>query len=227
MQQDQIIPDLKWYTTLSRERGLTPRCPFTSVEMCPRYFLSLRLLKYTGATSMDEKDDARLMKKWKGSNLMPRLAEQEPSVGQAPSEVTGQMKMFMMSHFCPEVMFERYGYFASSVARHADEIDRDFAHASLGREKAGADDWRWSFSDLLPLHYSECPTYSPLAHQAISSDASAGAEQEKGGIARLLSGIKNHWIVSGLVLVAAIVGALDKFTGLVTRLWGWIAGLIP
>ena len=36
-----IEPNIEWYLSISRKREVEPRCPFATVESCPRYFSSL------------------------------------------------------------------------------------------------------------------------------------------------------------------------------------------
>lgn len=74
-----------------------------------------------------------------------------------------------LQEFLPEVSFERFGLFALHLSSYADEIDRDNAHRSLGLRGAGSEDWRWTWAQVAPLHYSECPLYSPLAHDSANS----------------------------------------------------------
>jgi len=54
------IPNREWYANLSRERGVAFRCPFATVESCPRYYQSLSLLGKAGSTKIPEAEDERL-----------------------------------------------------------------------------------------------------------------------------------------------------------------------
>jgi hypothetical protein len=76
----------------------------------------------------------------------------------------GNPKHFLT--FCPEVMFDRFGVFASTAHDYADESDRDREHERLGRDGAAPTDWRWEWASISRLHYSECPVYSPLLHDS-------------------------------------------------------------
>lgn len=155
--------DLQWYTTESTNKRLaTPRCPFATADRCPRYYQSLSLMGDAGATRLDAKEDQRLLEKWRKSELWPRVAEQETAIFGPPDET----HQFM--NFCPEITYDRFGWFARSLARYADETDRGFAHAALSREHANAGDWRWSWSLMAPMHYSDCPLYSLLTRVKIS-----------------------------------------------------------
>jgi len=152
-----IQPDLQWCTEISSAKSVTTRCPFASVHRCPRYFTSTSLLGESGvATPIDSQEDQRLLEKWKRSDLWPATAEHE-------SRVAGLLrKPSMFSNFCPEVSFNTFGWFGSTLAYHTDEIDQDNAHRSLAKEGATSHDWRWIFSIVMPLHYTDCPLYSLL-----------------------------------------------------------------
>lgn len=54
------IPNREWYAKLSQERGVAFRCPFATVEACPRFYQSLSLLGETGSTKISEAEDERL-----------------------------------------------------------------------------------------------------------------------------------------------------------------------
>lgn len=164
-----IQPNLKWYTGISGEKRLSPRCPFASVHTCPRYYASVSMLGEWGiATQIDPREDKRLLNSWKRSDLWPMVAEQDTGIAGAPG------KPSMFSRFCPEVSFERFGWFGSFLAYHADEIDADAAHRRLGREGASGSDWRWGWSAVTPMHYSECPLYSPLSNTPAKAQMKSG-----------------------------------------------------
>jgi hypothetical protein len=157
---ENIIPNLKWYTGLSEIRKVQPRCPFASVETCPRYFQSLSLLGCAGSTSIDDAEEERLIDYWKSSDLWPKTREYETSI-MGPE---GNPRIF--TNFCPEITFDRFGYFATFFAGYSDEIDSDSARARLTKQGAATDDWRWRWSSLTELHYSDCHYYSLLDHRS-------------------------------------------------------------
>ena len=171
METEHIDPDLDWYTRMSHEKHARPRCPFASAHRCPRFYQSLSLLGGAGSTKIEPKDDQRLLKRWKKTDLWPTTREQATSIDGTPG------KPFLYSNFCPEVSFERFGFFAVSLARYADEIDVEVAHAYLAKRSVLGTDWRWAWSHIASMHYTECPLYSPLDLDASRSTVS-GDNQE-------------------------------------------------
>ncbi len=152
-------PNREWYSKLSQERGATFRCPFATVEACPRYYQSLSLLGSAGSTKIPDVEDERLHKHWKSSDLWPRTDEQTTGIfGES-----GNPSIY--SNFCPEVTFERFGYFASSLNRYADELDSGHAHERLAREGVPPDHPNWSWSSCVPQHFTDCSIYAVLAHR--------------------------------------------------------------
>jgi hypothetical protein len=152
---------LKWYEEVTKRKGLKePRCPFASVEKCPRYYQSLSLLGSAGATAIDKREDEKLQKKWEHHHLWPKTSEQATSIG-GPED-----RPHIYSHFCPEVSHEAFGLFADFLARYADELDAELASQRLGEMGAPSNDWRWSWQQVTPIHYADCPLYSPLLHDA-------------------------------------------------------------
>jgi hypothetical protein len=149
-----IIPDLKWY--LKQSKKDFPRCQFANANRCPRYFQSLSLLGSAGTTKLSEKEDRKLSRIWKKSPLWPKTDEQATSI----SGPEGNYKHYW--NFCPEISFERFGFFASHLDKYADEADIGSAHLSLSRINASPEDWRWSWANILPQHYTHCDLYSLL-----------------------------------------------------------------
>jgi hypothetical protein len=113
-----------------------------------------------GSTSIDEAEDKRLQEFWEKSDLWPQTSEYETSI----SGPGGEPKNF--SNFCPEIIFDRFGYFASFIARHGDEIDRNVTHKQLEEINAPPNDWRWLWGGITPCHYTDCYLYSTLDHRS-------------------------------------------------------------
>jgi hypothetical protein len=155
---EPVIPNFKWYSAESRRQGISPRCPFQSVHACPRYYQSLSLLGKAGCTAIPAEEDEALSERWKRHPLWPTVAEQATGIAG-----DGQ-STHAFHQFCPEVSFDRFGYFATFLAKYAEELDSDMAAQRLGKEGASADDPRWAWQVCTPQHYSECPLYSCLAH---------------------------------------------------------------
>jgi uncharacterized protein (TIGR02391 family) len=111
--------------------------------------------RYGGATQIEPEQDQLAQQRWHLSDLLPVTGEQATGVAG-----TEKSKMFM--NFCPEVMFERFGWFATFLSDYADEIDRESAYTRLKRIGADHEDWRWVWSSLRSMHYTECRFYSLL-----------------------------------------------------------------
>lgn len=149
-----IIPILQWYLEQSVFKNISPRCPFATVQSCPRFYQSLSLLGDASSTRIPEREDEKLLRKWKGSPLWPVTKEQATSISGYENK--------HFSNFCPEVSFERFGLFAADLDKYADEIDKDLAQSNLSKINAASNDWRWSWVNINPQHYLECPLYSVL-----------------------------------------------------------------
>ena len=154
----QINPDKNWYKSISEKKALPTRCPYASVERCPRYFQSVALHEATGGTALDPKEEKRLTEKWENSELWPRLPEQATS-----AFIAGEKLSFIL-HFCPEFTYQRFGLFCTGIGFHTDEIDRDAMHAFLKRENVPMEDPRWLYAHVTSEHYSDCDMYSLIQH---------------------------------------------------------------
>jgi len=178
-----IVPDIDWYASLSSQKSIPTRCPYANADRCSRYYESLSLLGSAGiTTALQPSEEKRLLKRWKNSEHWPKVNEHAVSI----SGPANGSKSF--SHFCPEVAFDVFGLFASELHRYADEIDTDVAHKQLSKQGALASDWRWQWSNITPLHYSECRLYSLLG--SIGSDRTKEIFEAKPGVAGFTVNIK-------------------------------------
>jgi hypothetical protein len=150
-----IHPNLDWYAGVSERKTVVPRCPFATFERCPRFYQSISLLGDVGITTkIAPAEDKQLLDLWSKTDVWPKTMEQETGV-------YGDKHLF--SNFCPEVAFETFGLFATSLSRFSDDIDRDSRHQALAKSGvAGGHDWRWRWEHVTPQHYTECPLYSIL-----------------------------------------------------------------
>ena len=188
-----IIPDLNWYISISQHKGGQPRCPFATVWSCPRFYQSLSLLGEAGSTKIAPEEDNKLLKHWQKSDLWPTTSEYATRISGSPGEP------HIFSNFCPEVAFDRFGYFASLLARHADEIDIGIVHKALGKERASRNDWRWSWAAVSEIHYTECPLYSILEHRSDTHKAVEKKSDEDPWYKKPLGQIVIA-LISGLIL---------------------------
>ncbi len=128
--------------------------------------------KFGGMTQMEPELEDKLSAKWAKSELSPVVREQEPSA-------FGIENNKSFSGLCPEVAYDRFGWFASGLYTYTDEIDVEGAHARLGRSGDRGETWRWSWSGITPMHYTECPTYSLLhGHQGQTTNMTKEREAE-------------------------------------------------
>lgn len=163
-----INPDLGWYTNLSKQKGMLPRCPYASVHRCPRYYQGLSLMGIVGSTKIEPREDERLKQQWNQSELWPTTAEQA-------SALIGNPARPYFYKFCPEVLGDRFGLFATGLGDYSDGTDRERASKSLEQQGISPDDWRWKWASVETMHYSECPLYSLLAHDSTRRDSIAAS----------------------------------------------------
>src|ERR1700685_76817 len=179
-----VIPDFEWYSAISAKRGMpTPRCPFASAERCPLYHHSLSLFGDAGFTKMDPAERPRLQRRWPRLGLLPKTDEQATGTTSS-TDASGRRTTNSYSNFCPEVSREGFGYFASGLYRHSDELDGDLAHRRLRKMQAPSNHWGWAWAAVSPMHYSECPYYSLLSAPtpAASDDGAADVTLKFPGI---------------------------------------------
>ncbi|WP_432263385.1 hypothetical protein [Cupriavidus sp. TMH.W2] len=104
------------------------------------------------STQMDHKQDKELLAYWEATPLWPLVDEHTTSI----------VNKSLFANFCPEVSFDRFGLFASYLARYADEIDRELAEQWLARNGASPKSWAWNWQTVQEMHYTDCPLYAQL-----------------------------------------------------------------
>lgn len=150
----KIDPDLSWYSKVSEQRGLSSRCPYANVHRCPRFYQSLSLLGRIGsATEIEERKDEELQQYWENSELWPVTREQETIIYNKKS----------YSKFCPEVLYDRFGYFVESLVPLPEDADVDAIVKATGSQKSH---WQFYWGGLKELHYSDCDLYSLLKEKS-------------------------------------------------------------
>ena len=160
-----IYPDLDWYSSQSEQKGLSGRCPHTSIHRCPRYFESAALLSDARVTTQLQKEqhDAAL-NKWRDHELAP-------ATGETATSISGGEDPNCYSNFCPEVAYDTFKLFATTLIRINDSIDRQIAERIIEKDPAPeGKDWRWSWSHIEPLHFSDCPLYAKLLQEKLVSN---------------------------------------------------------
>lgn len=157
LSNDPVCPDLTWYTKISSTKKLPSHCPYANSSCCPGYYESLSLLAKMGYCSFDEDMAAPIERFWQTEGLLSITEMEGPSAGvYSGSEA--------VSNFCPEVSYKRNNLFASVLTPHVgDEIDEMILERSLERRGIERSDWRWKWSSIKPLHFSDCPRYSILS----------------------------------------------------------------
>jgi hypothetical protein len=187
-------PDQKWYAQVGAARGVHGRCPYATVEICPRFYQSLSLLGEVGNTAIPKEEDDRLLTAWQKSDLWPRTSEQGTAVSGGGTS---------LSNFCPEVTFDRFGYFVISLSRYGDEIDSGLAHERLAAHGAPAGHPLWSWQHATAQHFTDCPVHSVLKARPYSLVSSPKAMEQPWWREHL-------WklITAGVVAIIGIVGKL-------------------
>lgn len=153
-----VYPDLSWYMAISDRKKVTGRCPFASVQRCPRHFESTALLSDVGTTTkMPAELHDRLMAKWQAHHAWPATAETSTAISSADGDAHSY------SNFCPEVAYDTFRLFATTLIRFSDEIDRAHVERLIAADGPGdGRDWRWNWQHVEPMHYTECPVYAKL-----------------------------------------------------------------
>ncbi|HEX5410338.1 MAG TPA: HNH endonuclease [Terriglobia bacterium] len=178
--------DFVWYSAESQKRKLPPRCPIASGDLCPRYYWSLEALTKSGFTEIPREMSAKLARKWE--MFEASMDEDKPWVSyqhDREDESDRALPLQTVSHFCPEVSYGRFGYFASDLiaycgadsderAEHMEYDERLYSGEGIGEQF----DPEWQ--KVSPQHYTECREYS--IHGTFAAAEPSRAAGRRGGI---------------------------------------------
>ena len=110
-------PDIEWCTNLSKKLKLNAiRCPFTLDNICPRYYISRKVLKLTPEGKIKDLDTY-----WESKYVLwEKLQENPPTFhDKYPDNEDASDKHYL--NFCPEVLYNKFGLFASQIDEYAIE----------------------------------------------------------------------------------------------------------
>lgn len=139
---------IDWYLSVSRDRGVAPRCPFATVHRCPRFYLSTWVLNAVNKQPQDE----ALHGRWQRSKLYPSREDEFP-------RAAGNPNALHYGAFCPEIAYERFHRFASELTEYFDEDERRSGQVAA---ESGGPEWKSEWLTLTARHFTECPLYSVL-----------------------------------------------------------------
>ncbi|MFH2057939.1 MAG: hypothetical protein ABIJ59_03470 [Pseudomonadota bacterium] len=202
---DRIIPDIEWYRRISQQLNLANRCPFSTINECPRYYQSVSLLGSVGFTELNAEKDKALLKKWKKSDLWPQIQEQATTVFGSP----GRRKH--LSNFCPEIIYDHFGMFATDISPYTDEIDHDGGIKFGVEQNLPKGHWIYDWSHVSKAHYSDCPLYSPLEKKNPNNS-------ERTLYDEFVFRVKNNPFIAALIIAFIVLSAI-------ATLWNTIVGL--
>lgn len=160
--------DFAWYSAESRKNRLPPRCPIASADLCPRYYFSLEALTRAGHfTEIPRELSAKLARKWEMFEAAmdedkPWAANQHEHDDKTGSKL---LPLQSVSHFCPEVSYERFKYFASDLIAYygadADERMEERAYdKKLYKSEGISEQFDPNWEKVGACHYTECREYS-------------------------------------------------------------------
>ncbi len=147
--------DKYWYLRQTRNAsGQASHCPIATVETCPRYYVSLKLINchLPGFHDLSDQKRTDIEEKWQGSETF-RLNDFSPATWEKRGQLHG------VSDFCPEVTGLLFGLYCSDLRRYADA-----AHREETLKVLKADDqeigYHQEWAIVEPKHYLECREFS-------------------------------------------------------------------
>ena len=99
------------------------------------------------------------------------MHELSPATAESDTSISGGEIPNCYANFCPEVAFDIFKLFGTTLIRIADAIDREHAERIIARDPAPeGKDWRYLWTHVEPLHFSDCHVYAKLYQERVMSN---------------------------------------------------------
>jgi len=106
-------------------------------------------------TSINDTEIKTLNALWKESGLSPVIAEYDTRI----ESFDGKHSSFL--NFCPEVSYTHFQYYADSLSKYADDIDRD-SECEIAERENIPNDWRYEWELVSACHFLDCNVYNQV-----------------------------------------------------------------
>ena len=178
------LPDDEWYSKQSSIKKLPTHCPLATIDKCPRYYLSQKLINTIaiGALNIDSEEKANLDNKWKFSDA---FSNNDLSAGIFMSK---EGILSGVDGFCPEVTANYLGLYCGSLHSFVDDDHQKSAQKMLTKMHVSKRDPRYLWGLVEPLHFSHCSEFATYGSHDLK--AHAKPKQTKGKISP-----KVRWLV--------------------------------
>ena len=159
-----IHPNLDWYSTVGDQRGKDRRCPFATVNRCPKYFETLVVLEQQyNSPKIPRAIQKSMVKKWREDELWAVTLADKPKAIEYRD--TGNHLEFRS--LCPEASFEVFELFTSSISYFKSTLDFKVRELQIKDTVYGSMHWHWvwQYFHVEPMHFSDCSMFGKISKE--------------------------------------------------------------